>query len=81
MIIKDNLSIITALYFGSLHIFLQFFIRIDINLFSVSFISENESLIPVTGVHLEIWGVVRTAGVGSPVEIGQVRGFGQKFLL
>ena len=72
MIIKYKLRVVTGLYFCSVHILFKFFIGVDINLLSVSLISEDEALVTVAGIYLEIRGVIGVASVGPPIEVAQI---------
>ena len=69
MIIKNNLSIVTGFNFNALHVIFQLFIGVHINLFAVSFVSENEALLSVASIDFKIGSIVGVAGIGPPVKI------------
>ena len=78
---KDNLCIFICLYFDSLGAITRgIFHRINVNNFSVSLVAEKKTCVRI-GINTEIWGVTKSAVVGLPVIVREVRWLGQKHLL
>lgn len=72
MIIKYYLGIVTRNNFNSLYILVLFDIWVDINDFSISFISEKETWFTTAGIHFKVRAIIRCTDSSLPVIVAEI---------
>lgn len=76
MVVENNLGVIRGIDFTASYILVKFTFGVDIDDFTISFISKKKARLSAAGVNFEVWWVVRGTYSGFPIVVTQISGFG-----
>ncbi len=76
MVVENNLSVVRRIDLSSCYIFIEFAFGININDFTIPFVSEKKARLSTSGIYLEVWWIVWCTNSSFPVVVAEISRFG-----